>query len=135
MSEILDCNVSVVEDLHKNREPLPLVAVYFVQPTTRNVDRILADFPEGEKALYQSVHIFFSSQVGLSCMIRNRFCIVVFRPALGTFAFQVRPKLVEKIKGCSSLIRNIKALKESNLEFLLVDSRTVTTEHPDALAR
>jgi syntaxin-binding protein 1 len=63
MSEILDCNVSVVEDLHKNREPLPLVAVYFVQPTNRNVERILADFPEGEAALYQSVHIFFSSQV------------------------------------------------------------------------
>ena len=63
MSEILDCNVSVVEDLHKIREPLPLVGVYFVQPTSRNVERILADFPEGEKALYQSVHIFFSSQV------------------------------------------------------------------------
>jgi syntaxin-binding protein 1 len=54
---------------------------------------------------------------------------------LATFAIQVRPKLVEKIKGSSSLIRNIKALKESNLEFLLVDSRTVTTEHPDALVR
>ena len=63
MSEILDCNVSVVEDLHKTREPLPLAAVYFVQPTSRNVERILADFPEGERPLYQSVHIFFSSQV------------------------------------------------------------------------
>ena len=48
---------------------------------------------------------------------------------------QVRPKLVERIKACPPLLRIIKGLKECNLEFLTVDSRTVTTEHPDALVR
>lgn len=55
----------------------------------------------------------------------------VYRDAI----VQVRPKLVERIKACPSLLRVIKGLKECNLEFLTVDSRTVTTEHPDALIR
>jgi hypothetical protein len=33
MSDILESNVSVVEDLFKSREPMPLPAIYFIQPT------------------------------------------------------------------------------------------------------
>lgn len=110
MGDILDRNVSIVEDLYKDRQPFPgLSAVYFVQPTQRNVERILEDF-SGPKGLYQAVHIFFSSQV--------------------------RPKLVDRIKespGC--LLRCIKGLKEGNLEIITIDSRTVVTEHQDCLSR
>ena len=42
---------------------------------------------------------------------------------------------MDRIKGCTSLIRKLKTLKETNLEFIMVDSRTVVTEHPDALLR
>lgn len=63
MSDILECNVSVVEDLEKDREPLPLVGVYFIQPTSTNIARLLQDYA-GAKPLYPSVHIFFSSAVG-----------------------------------------------------------------------
>ncbi len=41
MSDIQDCNVSVVEDLYKSREPLPLAAVYFVQVMGRPHERAL----------------------------------------------------------------------------------------------
>ncbi len=64
MGDILESNVSVVEDLHKDRQPLPLVAVYFMQPNSRNVERLLQDYGEGSPP-YPSVHVFFSSQVGL----------------------------------------------------------------------
>jgi hypothetical protein len=63
MSDILESNVSVVEDLHKARQGLPLAAVYFLQPSSASVDRLLRDF-EGGKPLYSSVHIFFSNKVG-----------------------------------------------------------------------
>jgi hypothetical protein len=39
----------------------------------------------------------------------------------------------EKIKRCSALVPVLKSLKVVNLEFLLVDGRTVSTEQPKAL--
>jgi hypothetical protein len=62
MSDILECNVSTVEDLHKARQGLPMAAVYFLQPTSTSVDRLVQDF-QGGKPLYTSVHIFFSNKV------------------------------------------------------------------------
>lgn len=61
MSDILERNVSVVEDLAKVREPLPLAAIYFIQPTAANIARLVADF--ATKPLYPSAHVFFSSKV------------------------------------------------------------------------
>ena len=62
MSDILECNVSVVEDLHKKREPMPLAGVYFIQPTSSSIAQLIEDF-SGSTPLYPSVHIFFSSKV------------------------------------------------------------------------
>eukprot|EP00775_Hariotina_reticulata_P004848 gene4848-5095_t len=61
MSDLLDAGVSVVEDIDKAREPLPLAAVYFITPSPASVSRLLADF--ATKPLYPSVHIFFSNRV------------------------------------------------------------------------
>ena len=63
MSDILECNVSMVEDLQKEREPMGLAAVYFIQPTPESVARLIEDFEGGSSVLYPSVHIFFSSKV------------------------------------------------------------------------
>jgi hypothetical protein len=46
---------------------------------------------------------------------------------------RVSTECVEKIKRCSALLPVLKSLKEVNLEFLLVDGRTVSTEQPKAL--
>jgi syntaxin-binding protein 1 len=54
--------VSVVEDLEKAREPLPLPAVYFITPSPASVTRLVADFAKAP--LYPSVHVFFSSRCG-----------------------------------------------------------------------
>ena len=63
MSDILESNVSMVEDLQKEREPMGLTAVYFIQPTPESVARLIEDFEGGSSALYPSVHIVFSSKV------------------------------------------------------------------------
>jgi syntaxin-binding protein 1 len=62
MSDILDQNVSMVEDLGKKREPSPLVAVYFIQPSSASITQLIDDFSTGQP-LYPSVHVFFSSKV------------------------------------------------------------------------
>lgn len=107
MSDILDAGVSVVEDLDKAREPLPLAAVYFITPSPAAVSRLLADF--ATKPLYPSVHVFFSNRA----------------PA----------DAVDRIKKCKVLLPLLKSLKEVNLEYVVVDSRTFVTEHPHAMIR
>lgn len=116
MSDILDCNVSVVEDLAKRREPLQQAAVYYIQPSADSVARILEDFggptgttgvgKAGTKQLYPSAHVFFSNKL----------------PAEG----------LEKLKANPRLVKSLKTLKEFYLEFLTVDSRTMITDHPAA---
>uniref|UniRef100_A0A7S0UQ57 Uncharacterized protein n=2 Tax=Polytomella parva TaxID=51329 RepID=A0A7S0UQ57_9CHLO len=103
MSDIMDANISVVEDLYKRREPLSQPAVYFIQPTSHSINRLIDDF-SGKQALYQSVHVFLSSKASNDA--------------------------INKLKGCEKLMRVIKTLKEVNLEFLSVDSRTIITDHP-----
>eukprot|EP00195_Chlamydomonas_chlamydogama_P015339 CAMPEP_0202894092 /NCGR_PEP_ID=MMETSP1392-20130828/3544_1 /ASSEMBLY_ACC=CAM_ASM_000868 /TAXON_ID=225041 /ORGANISM="Chlamydomonas chlamydogama, Strain SAG 11-48b" /LENGTH=527 /DNA_ID=CAMNT_0049578655 /DNA_START=122 /DNA_END=1701 /DNA_ORIENTATION=- len=107
MSDIQEHNVSLVESIGKVREPLPLTAVYFLQPTEENIERIISDFDPSP--IYHSCHIFFSSHV--------------------------KSKHVEMIQQCDMLVDKLRTLKETNLEFMLVDSRTVMTDQPDALVR
>ena len=66
--------VSVVEDIEKRREPLPLAAVYFISPTPSSVSRLVADFDS--KPLYPSVHVFFSSGVTQDAVDRIKRCRV-----------------------------------------------------------
>lgn len=45
---------------------------------------------------------------------------------------QLPSALLGRIKACAPLLSVVKTLKESNIEFLAVDSRTVITDHPSA---
>lgn len=107
MSDLQEAGVSVVEDLDKAREPLQLPAVYYITPSPASVARLVADFARAP--LYPSVHVFFSSRV--------------------------TAEAVDRIKKCAALLPLLKTLKEVNLEFFVVDSRTVVTDHPNALVR
>jgi hypothetical protein len=71
---LLVSGVSVVEDLDKAREPLPLAAVYFITPSPAAVTRLLADF--ATKPLYPSVHVFFSNRVSADAVDRIKKCKV-----------------------------------------------------------
>jgi hypothetical protein len=66
--------VSVVEDVEKRREPLPLAAVYFISPTPVSIQHLVADFES--KPLYPSVHVFFSSGVTQDAVDKIKRCRV-----------------------------------------------------------
>ena len=59
--EVLEENVTVIEDMAQKRQAFPnYEVIYFVTPSAKNVDRIIADFAP-DKQLYLAAHIFFIS--------------------------------------------------------------------------
>jgi hypothetical protein len=67
--ELIQCPVQV-EDLTKKREPCPLVAVYFIMPSSASVTKLIEDF--NGAPLYPSAHVFFSSKVSRGEAWRER---------------------------------------------------------------
>ncbi|KAJ7563781.1 hypothetical protein O6H91_03G125500 [Diphasiastrum complanatum] len=107
MADITDEGVSLVEDLNKRRQPLPaLDAVYFIQPSRESIKKFVADMA-GSSPLYKRAYVFFSSPVTRD--------------------------LLQMIKGDSSLLPRIAALREMNLEYLTVDAQAFTTDNDRAL--
>lgn len=74
ITTLLIAGVSVVEDIEKRREPLPLAAVYFISPTPSSIGHLVADFES--KPLYPSVHVFFSSGVTQEAVDKIKHCRV-----------------------------------------------------------
>ena len=46
MHEIMMEGITIVEDLMKGRQSLPLEAIYFITPTEKSIDLVLDDFKE-----------------------------------------------------------------------------------------
>ncbi|PRW58349.1 SM Sec1-family [Chlorella sorokiniana] len=108
VADIMDYGVSLVEDIGKRREPLPqLVGVYFMAPTDNNVRQLVRDFSLAAMPQYKAAHVFFSS-----------------KPSVQHLA---------AIRECPHLVSRLRTLKEVNLEYLLVDSRTFCTNEEGAL--
>ena len=108
MSELMEQGVSLVEDLHKRREPLPAQdAVYFLAPTPKSVDALVADFAARDAPNYRAAHVFFTSSVPTAQL--------------------------HKVKACAGLLARVKTLKEVNMDFMLEDGRTMLTPSPLAL--
>mmetsp|Transcript_8642 Transcript_8642/g.24836 ORF Transcript_8642/g.24836 Transcript_8642/m.24836 type:complete len:628 (-) Transcript_8642:138-2021(-) len=106
MSDILEEGVSLVEDLNKKRQPMPhMPGIYFITPSVKSVMTLCEDFKHG--AQYQSAHVFFTSKVSTT--------------------------EITEIKKHPHLVARLKTLKEVGCEFLTVDSRTFTTDQPNAL--
>eukprot|EP00545_Synedropsis_sp_CCMP1620_P006859 CAMPEP_0119013322 /NCGR_PEP_ID=MMETSP1176-20130426/8390_1 /TAXON_ID=265551 /ORGANISM="Synedropsis recta cf, Strain CCMP1620" /LENGTH=699 /DNA_ID=CAMNT_0006966409 /DNA_START=51 /DNA_END=2150 /DNA_ORIENTATION=+ len=96
MYDIMERNVTIVEDIEKVRAPFrDMGAIYVLAPTEESVNRLIADF---EKPLYgNSVFLFF----------------------LG----RIPEKQLEKIKACRPLLKRLKALNEANVDFLAKELR------------
>ncbi|KAL2472441.1 SNARE-interacting protein KEULE [Abeliophyllum distichum] len=107
MADITEEGVSLVEDIHKRRQPLPTMdAIYFIQPTKENVVMFLSDM-SGRTPLYRKAFIFFSSPVAR--------------------------ELVNHIKKDASVLSRIGALREMNLEYFAIDSQGFITDNERAL--
>ncbi|CAK9173146.1 unnamed protein product [Ilex paraguariensis] len=107
MADITEEGVSLVEDIHRRRQPLPTMdAIYFIQPTKENVVLFLSDM-SGKTPLYKKAFVFFSSPVPR--------------------------ELVNHIKRDASVLSRIGALREMNLEYFAIDSQGFITDNERAL--
>lgn len=91
MHDILDQNVTLIEDITRRRQAYPQKeAIYFVTPTETAVNAFIRDYADGT-VMYAGAHLFFTS--GLS------------------------DELFARIKG-SNAVNYVKTMKELNVEFL-----------------
>ncbi|KAI8384493.1 Sec1-like protein [Radiomyces spectabilis] len=62
MYDILEENVTLVENIEKPRQPYPtLEALYFLTPCRESVLRLLDDFTAHKPPLYKAAHVYFTS--------------------------------------------------------------------------
>ncbi|KAJ4706289.1 SNARE-interacting protein KEULE [Melia azedarach] len=107
MADITQEGVSLVEDLHRRRQPLPSMdAIYFIQPIKENVVMFLSDM-SGKSPLYKKAFVFFSSPISR--------------------------ELVTHIKKDTTVLLRIGALREMNLEYFAIDSQGFVTDNERAL--
>lgn len=60
MHEIMAEGVTLVENLSRTREPLPMEAIYLITPTEESMDLMLADFGEPSRRVYKAAHVYFT---------------------------------------------------------------------------
>ncbi|KAI8823539.1 Sec1-like protein [Fimicolochytrium jonesii] len=112
MHDILEENVTLVEDINKKRQAYPSKeAIYFISPTDACIQRLIDDFPapptnvkeskkqEQPQRMYAAGHIFFTSALP--------------------------DRLFDRIKG-SPAISSIRNLKEMNMDFIPYESQVFT---------
>jgi syntaxin-binding protein 1 len=59
MQDITTEGITLVENLHKKREPLPfLEAIYVIKPTLETIKLVLNDL-DSSPSIYKAYHIFF----------------------------------------------------------------------------
>ncbi|CAM9411508.1 unnamed protein product [Pylaiella littoralis] len=99
MYDIMEGHVTVVEDLHKARQPFrEMEGVYLVSPTAESVEAIKRDFSSPAEALYAKAHLFFLERVN--------------------------PNLLQSIKQCPTLVSRLKTFKEINMDYLVPEMQS-----------
>ncbi|XP_066480024.1 syntaxin-binding protein 3 isoform X3 [Tiliqua scincoides] len=105
MTDLLAEGITVVENVYKNREPVPTMkAIYLITPTAKSVDGLINDFINKSSSKYKAAYVYFTD-----------FC---------------DDKLFNKMKSsCSKAIRRC---KEININFFPYESQVFTLDVPNA---
>eukprot|EP00794_Sanderia_malayensis_P007018 gene7018-7803_t len=107
MHDIMMEGITIVEDLNKGRESLPLEAIYFITPTEKSIDKVLDDFKDAADLRYTGAHIFFTE----TCP----------------------PELFEKLGSPKGFLsRKIRTLKEVNISFMPIEAQVFSLDAPNA---
>ncbi|GCC32004.1 hypothetical protein chiPu_0010464 [Chiloscyllium punctatum] len=105
MSNLMTEGISVVEDLHKSREPIPnSKAIYFITPTEKSVSALINDFKKKHSYKYKAAYIYFTD-----------YC---------------PDNLFSQLK--TTCTKAIKCCKEVNISFLAYESKVFTFDIPNA---
>ncbi|OWA54787.1 Syntaxin-binding protein 1 [Hypsibius exemplaris] len=105
MHDIMNEGITIVEDLHKGREPLPnMEAIYLTTPTERSLNALVRDFDSSADLQYGGAHIFFTE--ACSEELFNWFC-----------------------KSISS--KFVRTLKEINIAFLPYESQIFSLDNSE----
>ncbi|KAI6064091.1 Syntaxin-binding protein 3 isoform X1 [Aix galericulata] len=108
MTDLLAEGITVVENVYKNREPVPhMKAIYFITPTKKSVDGLIDDFISRSSSRYKAAYVYFTD-----------FC---------------PDNLFNKMK--SSCSKSIRRCKEINISFFPYESQVFTLNVPDAFYR
>ncbi|XP_010007812.1 PREDICTED: syntaxin-binding protein 3 [Nestor notabilis] len=108
MTDLLAEGITVVENVYKNREPVPhMKAIYFITPTKKSVDGLIDDFITKSSSRYKAAYVYFTD-----------FC---------------PDNLFNKIK--LSCAKSIRRCKEINISFFPYESQVFTLNVPDAFYR